>query len=137
MIVTTGILIGVIGFVVGTFTAFLTSYKFEYLKFTEESERPRVFFTFLAISLLYSFIAGLLCWIEPKAVGSGIPEIKAYLNGINLREYVRIRVLVTKVIGMCFSCASGLPLGKEGPMIHAGSIVGAAVSQGKVKVRSR
>jgi H+/Cl- antiporter ClcA len=32
---------------------------------------------------------------------------------------------------MCFSVSSGLPLGKEGPMIHTGSIVGAAVSQGK------
>ena len=39
-------------------------------------------------------------------------------------------VLVAKVLGMCFSCAAGLPLGKEGPMIHAGSIIGAAVSQG-------
>jgi chloride channel 7 len=72
-----------------------------------------------------------MCWIEPAAAGSGIPEIKAYLNGINLNKVVRIRVLFAKVLGMCFSVSSGLPLGKEGPMIHSGSIVGAAVSQGK------
>jgi len=39
-------------------------------------------------------------------------------------------VLFSKVVGMCLSVSSGLPLGKEGPMIHAGSIIGAAVSQG-------
>jgi chloride channel 7 len=35
------------------------------------------------------------------------------------------------MIGMCFSVSAGLPLGKEGPMIHAGSVIGAAVSLGK------
>jgi chloride channel 7 len=51
--------------------------------------------------------------MEPTAAGSGIPEIKAYLNGINLNKVVRIRVLVFKVIGMCFSVSAGLPLGKN------------------------
>lgn len=71
-----------------------------------------------------------MCWKEPIAAGSGIPEIKAFLNGVNVSNVVRMPVLVAKVLGMCFSCAAGLPLGKEGPMIHAGSIIGAAVSQG-------
>ena len=75
--------------------------------------------------------AGGLCWYEPVAAGSGIPEIKAFLNGVSLNKIVRLRVLFAKVFGMCFSVAAGLPLGKEGPMIHAGSILGAAVSLGK------
>lgn len=89
------------------------------------------FVSFMFFCWFYSLLAGLMCWIEPAAVGSGIPEIKAYLNGINLNKVVRIRVLFAKVLGMCLSVASGLPLGKEGPMIHSGSIIGAAVSQGK------
>lgn len=36
-----------------------------------------------------------------------------------------------QVIGVIFSVASGLPVGKEGPMIHSGAIVAAGVSQGK------
>lgn len=56
-------------------------------------------------------IAGCLCYYEPTGAGSGIPEIKAYLNGINLNTYVRIKTLIVKVLGMCFSVASGLPLG--------------------------
>lgn len=33
---------------------------------------------------------------------------------------------------MIFSCAAGLPLGKEGPMVHIGAIVAAGISQGKL-----
>ena len=32
---------------------------------------------------------------------------------------------------MIFAVSAGLPLGKEGPMIHCGAVIGAAVSQGK------
>ena len=80
--------------------------------------------------MFLSACAGFLCWLEPLAAGSGIPEIKAFLNGVNLHKVVRVRVLVAKVLGMCFSCAAGLPLGKEGPMIHAGAIIGGVISQG-------
>jgi chloride channel 7 len=34
-----------------------------------------------------------------------------------------------KILGIIFSCSSGLPLGKEGPMVHAGAVVAAGVSQ--------
>ena len=83
------------------------------------------------IGLSYGLAAGLLCVLVPLAAGSGIPEIKAFLNGISLRGLVRIRVLLAKVVGVCFSVSSGIPIGKEGPMIHIGSIIGAALSQGK------
>lgn len=96
----------------------------------EEGNQGAAFFAFQFISMFLTLCAGILCWIEPAAAGSGIPEIKAFLNGVNLSGIVRMPVLAAKVLGMCFSCAAGLPLGKEGPMIHAGSIIGAAVSQG-------
>jgi chloride channel 7 len=127
-----GIIIGFMGYVVAFVTGAISNYKFDTCnRFIQENQWESAFFSFIFFCMFYSCVAGLLCWIEPAAAGSGIPEIKAYLNGINLNKVVRIRVLFCKVIGVCFSCASGLPLGKEGPMIHAGSIVGAAVSQGK------
>ncbi|CAN0198663.1 unnamed protein product [Discosporangium mesarthrocarpum] len=32
-------------------------------------------------------------------------------------------------MGVVFSVASGLPAGKEGPMVHSGSVIAAAISQ--------
>ena len=39
-----------------------------------------------------------------------------------------------KILGIIFSCSSGLPLGKEGPMVHAGAVVAAGVSQVRTHV---
>ena len=131
LVVLTGILIAFVGGLVAVFTEALTDWKLETCyKLMEEKDSGAAFFAYQFMTLFLVLCAGALCWKEPAAAGSGIPEIKAYLNGVNLNSVVRIPVLVAKVFGMCFSCASGLPLGKEGPMIHAGSIIGAAVSQG-------
>ena len=88
------------------------------------------FFAFIMISIFLGTISGVWCVWQPAAAGSGIPEIIAFLNGINLNNVVKMEVLVSKVFSMCFAVASGLPIGKEGPMIHAGAIIGALVSQG-------
>lgn len=39
--------------------------------------------------------------------------------------------MLWKGIGIVFACAAGLPLGKEGPMVHIGSVIAAGLSQGK------
>jgi H+/Cl- antiporter ClcA len=92
------------------------------------------FFVFLTIQCLFAFIASMFVYIEPVSGGSGIPEIKCFLNGINLPRVVRIKTLLCKVIGVTFSVAAGLPVGKEGPMVHSGGVVAAAVSQGRTNV---
>ena len=131
LVVITGLLTAVTGGFVAIFTDALTDWKLESCyKLMEQGDHGAAFFAFHFMSLFLVLGAGILCWWEPAAAGSGIPEIKAYLNGVNLNNVVRMPVLVAKVLGMCFAVSSGLPLGKEGPMIHAGSIIGAAVSQG-------
>jgi H+/Cl- antiporter ClcA len=59
----------------------------------------------------------------------GIPEVKCFLNGLNIPRLVRLNTLLWKTIGIVFSVSAGLPVGKEGPMVHAGAVVAAAVSQ--------
>lgn len=75
-------------------------------------------------------VAILCVWVEPVAAGSGIPEVKCYLNGINVPRIVRVRTLVCKAFGVLFSVAAALPVGKEGPMIHSGAVIGASLAQG-------
>ena len=40
-----------------------------------------------------------------------------------------MKTLLCKVLGVMFSVAAGLPAGKEGPMVHSGSVVAAGISQ--------
>jgi chloride channel 7 len=131
LVVIAGLFVAFTGGFVAVFTEVLTDWKLETVhELMEYGNHGGAFFAYQFMSMFLVLIAGALCWREPAAAGSGIPEIKAFLNGVNLNNVVRFPVLIAKVLGMCFSCAAGLPLGKEGPMIHAGSIIGAAVSQG-------
>ena len=61
---------------------------------------------------------------------TGLPEVRCFLNGMDVKAAVKLNTLWFKMVSMIFSVASGLPLGKEGPMIHAGAIIASAVSQG-------
>ena len=45
--------------------------------------------------------------------GSGIPEIKTIMRGVVLKEYLTLRTLVAKIVGLCTSLGCGLPVGKE------------------------
>ena len=77
--------------------------------------------------------AVLVSFLEPVAAGSGIPQIKCFLNGVKIPRVVRIQTLFCKAIGVMFSVAGGLAVGKEGPMIHSGAVVAAGLSQGASK----
>lgn len=75
--------------------------------------------------------AYLVTYVEPVAGGSGIPQVKSYLNGIKIPRVVRIKTLIVKIVGVISTVVGGLAGGKEGPMIHAGAVVAAGLSQGK------
>uniref|UniRef100_A0A672TMA3 Chloride channel protein n=1 Tax=Strigops habroptila TaxID=2489341 RepID=A0A672TMA3_STRHB len=73
----------------------------------------------------------IVAFIEPVAAGSGIPQIKCYLNGVKIPHVVRLKTLVIKVCGVILSVVGGLAVGKEGPMIHSGAVIAAGISQGR------
>ena len=95
-----------------------------------QGQQWTAFLVFVSINLGYGMIAGMVVSvIELKAKGSGIPEVKAYLNGTKQERVISLKTLLSKTLGVCFSVGGGLFVGKEGPMIHAGAIVGAVLSQ--------
>ncbi|KAI8942212.1 hypothetical protein NX059_000295 [Plenodomus lindquistii] len=74
---------------------------------------------FVLYSVLFAACASLLVReFSPYAKHSGIPEIKTVLGGFVIRHFLGGWTLVTKTIGLCLAVASGLWLGKEGPLVH-------------------
>lgn len=45
-------------------------------------------------------------------MGSGIPQVKSYLNGIKVPHLVRFKTLVVKAVGVISSVVGGLASGK-------------------------
>lgn len=45
--------------------------------------------------------------VQPVAAGSGIPEIKSYLNGVKIPGIVRLRTFLCKAVGVLFTVAGG------------------------------
>lgn len=74
---------------------------------------------FIVYSVLFAACASLLVReFSHHAKHSGIPEIKTVLGGFVLRHFLGGWTLVTKTMGLCLAVASGLWLGKEGPLVH-------------------
>lgn len=46
-------------------------------------------------------------FFQPVAAGSGIPEIKSYLNGVKIPGIVRLRTFLCKAAGVLFAVAGG------------------------------
>ncbi|KAL5220406.1 hypothetical protein ABZP36_025119 [Zizania latifolia] len=74
--------------------------------------------------------AALCAYISPAAAGSGIPEVKAYLNGVDAPSILAPGTLFVKIVGSVLGVSAGFVLGKEGPMVHTGSCVASLLGQG-------
>ncbi|XP_078498334.1 H(+)/Cl(-) exchange transporter 6 [Lissotriton helveticus] len=129
-----GVCTGLVGLFVDFFVRLFSGLKFRLVQSSVEecSEKGCLALSLLELlgfNLTFVFFASLFVLIQPVAAGSGIPEIKCYLNGVKVPGVVRLRTLVCKALGVLFSVAGGLFVGKEGPMIHSGAVVGAGLPQ--------
>ncbi|XP_014877440.1 chloride transport protein 6 isoform X2 [Poecilia latipinna] len=134
MVFVIGVTVGLVGLFVDFFVHLFTKIKFSVVadsieKCTDRGCLSLSLLELLTFNMVFVFIASLLVLIEPVAAGSGIPEIKSYLNGVKIPGIVRLRTFLCKAAGVLFSVAGGLFVGKEGPMIHSGAIVGAGLPQ--------
>ena len=80
---------------------------------------------FSGLSLMCAIIASsMTVYFGTGAYGAGISDIIAYLNGVNLPNFICFETFVTKIFGVVFAVASGLCIGKEGPLAHIGANIG-------------
>uniref|UniRef100_A0A3P9IGY5 Chloride channel protein n=1 Tax=Oryzias latipes TaxID=8090 RepID=A0A3P9IGY5_ORYLA len=134
MVFVIGVTVGLVGLFVDFFVHLFTKIKFTVVgssieKCADKGCLSLSLLELLSFNMIFVFIASLLVLIEPVAAGSGIPEIKSYLNGVKIPGIVRLRTFICKAAGVLFSVSGGLFVGKEGPMIHSGAIVGAGLPQ--------
>ncbi|XP_034685604.1 chloride channel protein CLC-d isoform X4 [Vitis riparia] len=89
------------------------------------------FLVYILFNLLLVFSSVyIVTQFAPAAAGSGIPEIKGYLNGIDTHGILLFRTLIGKIFGSIGSVGGGLALGKEGPLVHTGACIASLFGQG-------
>ena len=88
----------------------------------------RAFAIYAAFGLALVLLAAALTAWAPAAAGSGLPELKAFLNGCHTPKILQPSTLVAKAIGTTLVVASGLPIGREGPMVHIGAALAVCLS---------
>ncbi|XP_057967246.1 putative chloride channel-like protein CLC-g [Malania oleifera] len=79
------------------------------------------------------FASIVTAFISPAAAGSGIPEVKAYLNGVDAPGIFSPQTFVVKIFGSISAVSASLLVGKAGPMVHTGACVAALLGQGGSK----
>lgn len=87
------------------------------------------YLAYVSWALLFAALAAsLVRMFAPYACGSGIPEIKTILSGFIIRGYLGKWTFLIKSVAIMLAVASGLSLGKEGPMVHIACCIGNIIS---------
>lgn len=96
-----------------------------------EGKYFKAFLAFAGCNIGLATVAGVLCaYIAPAAAGSGIPEVKAYLNGVDAPSILAPSTLFVKICGSVLGVSAGFVVGKEGPMVHTGACIANLLGQG-------
>ncbi len=81
----------------------------------------------ILVLILIAAAVSLLLGAEPDIAGSGIPQVEAELRG--QKDMCWYKVIPAKMAGCALAIGGGLALGREGPSIQLGSMVGKGFSR--------
>ncbi|GER47495.1 chloride channel [Striga asiatica] len=127
-----GLLTGLVATLINLAVENIAGYKLLAVVQYIEQERYIMGLVYVAgVNFLLTLVATILCTcFAPTAAGPGIPEIKAYLNGVDTPNMFGATTLIVKIIGSIGAVAAGLDLGKEGPLVHIGTCIAYLLGQG-------
>ena len=88
-------------------------------------------FGWLVLSLLVAAAAGVAAWMverfAPTARGSGVPYVEKILRGTDQPRHAW--VIPVKFVGGWIALSAGLVLGREGPLVQMGAVIGEKVGR--------
>ncbi|GJN38414.1 hypothetical protein PR202_gb27451 [Eleusine coracana subsp. coracana] len=127
-----GILTGIVGFVINLAVENVAGFKHAAVStLMESSSYWTAFWLFAGTNLvLLLFASSITAFVSPAAGGSGIPEVKAYLNGVDAPNIFSLKTLAVKMVGNIAAVSSSLHVGKAGPMVHTGACIAAIFGHG-------
>ncbi|KAL8527620.1 hypothetical protein ACS0TY_005468 [Phlomoides rotata] len=127
-----GLLTGLVGFLNNLAVENIAGFKLLLVSnLMVKDKQFLAFAAFAGINVTLATFAAVLCaYIAPAAAGSGIPEVKAYLNGVDAHSILAPSTLLVKIFGSIFGVAAGFVVGKEGPMVHTGACIANLLGQG-------
>ncbi|KAF9462921.1 Cl-channel protein [Collybia nuda] len=93
-------------------------------------------FIYVILAIVFAGSAAILVEAyAPYAFHTGIPEIKAILGGYVFDAFLTPWTLLVKAVGLALAVASGLSLGKEGPLVHVACCMAYMLSRFFVQFR--
>ena len=85
------------------------------------------FFILMAVLFSIAVLVSMLLEWEPECSGSGIPQVEGELKGRIDMNW--LRVIAAKLAGCTLAIGGGLALGREGPSVQIGAMVGKGFSR--------
>eukprot|EP00894_Picocystis_sp_ML_P002716 jgi/Pico_ML_1/53233/g3811.t2 len=106
-----GVSMAVVAFSVNLAAVNIAAAKFHAIQtYLNDDRKGAAFVGYAGINVACALVAVLVVTlVAPSAAGSGIPDVKAYLNGINVLGVLWPRTLLAKAVGSIGAVAAGLP----------------------------
>ena len=106
---------------------FVASRRSHMVAFLQQLPLSYVLFWVVGLVVLGYVIAALVHW-SPIAGGSGIPQIRAIVLGLDKSPHW-LRVIIVKLVGTSLGIGAGLSMGREGPSVQIGGMAGQGISR--------
>ncbi len=84
-----------------------------------------------------AYVLNRIVELEPMSAGSGIPQVKGTILGLMKMHWGKI--LAGKLVGGTLAIGAGLSLGREGPSVQMGAVIGQGLSRflGRTRMEER